>query len=495
MTEPMDAEIYQPVTRKFVETEPVALFDYKYNAEPGTPLAHKDWSTTQLEKISRKHGRSQEETLTKSQFLWGDGDGGFYGSRNWKGLPSEEPYVKFDWSGFKFLRAQGLKEDTNGKNGFDERAAINRIMKASAFVRSLGLPTERLVSVRKVKNILHDGKMIPVADWKQKMIDKGYKHDTKGVHVGQEDLENFLESVDFYVLEREVQTAERLVDLIRLNFAAGSDRNIVTEDISFKIAKSDPGDDDFEIVFLNQDVVKASGEKFISAMDRIFKWVNQYENRRQSRLESLGIPQAVPLEVSHFDVKDPKSMVNYFTKYIPTNMGISLGTLHHAGVYHEYATEHNWSAVGSLYDLDSLKGKPLSANDDPISAENIKRDVVRSMQSINSIFGLDITKEVIADGEKSAKYEGYLSQIGTDNDTMRTDALSQFLAAYAVCSADVPESDPSQAIQRMVDIVGDGYILAEDGYQFIQVNISEEVKFKAQSCYAEILRKRQEKAR
>ena len=209
MTE-MKGMYFPIVGKRMIQTKRIPMNSLDIG-EAGQPFNRKKrkWngSNVNLGKISTKHGRSMDDQDISGVVFWSDGPGSkiFFSGRSFKGVPEKEPYITVDVTGYKYLRAQGLKEDTH------DRRAISRIIRASAFLRDNGLPTERITRVEQVTKVRHNGKMIPIDDWKDLVrINKRILLSPNQPLVPAEDVSAFVDDLDFFVLEREMQTSERL---------------------------------------------------------------------------------------------------------------------------------------------------------------------------------------------------------------------------------------------------------------------------------------------
>lgn len=67
----------------------------------------------------------------------------------------------------------------------------------------------------------------------------------------------------------------------------------------------------------------------------------------------------------------------YFGRILPSRIAVNYARLHNAGLVHIHPHLGNISLVGSIYDLDSVKGEPLGLGDQPITDDDTIQDVHR----------------------------------------------------------------------------------------------------------------------
>jgi len=214
-----------------------------------------------------------------------------------------------------------------------ESTYISRIKAVSDFMRSHGLATERVLSVRPLEKVPYKGRQISIKQWKEITIQDPPKEAlsfaSKEMADPQHGMFEFLERSQFCVIERDYPIAERIRDLGEI---------------------------------LNE---KQAEEIF----SKIFKFINFRDH-------------------TNFDAQDKDDQKQYLVDYLPTKMGRYLGKLHFLGLTHGYPTRHNWLVSGDLVDLDSVKGAPLLLNDPKITDEDIKLDITRTMLAISNCLTL-----------------------------------------------------------------------------------------------------------
>ena len=287
-------------------------------------------------KISRQHGRDTSDERISNKVVWEDRYGIVYGDRNTKGGNMANIEVRtIEEPGYLELRVQGLKDSIGLEN----------IDKVSGFMRKNGLPTERVASVRQLKEVYSEGKKIPISEWKAKVVEKKEEEiinikTASVIDQRREELEKirlYLASTEFYVVERDLQVAERLRDL-------GSDVNT---------------------------------EKQLHRMlGPVFNWINVVFKVKHEGI----IPGTKPSEPFTLD----KAGIERYLNWLPTQMGIYLARLHKLGGVHGYAHSQNWSLAGTLYDLDSVKIAGLTDND--LGEQNL--EVSQNDDVVNTIYAI-----------------------------------------------------------------------------------------------------------
>ncbi len=291
--------------------------------------------------VAGSSGRTiTDETSGKKVVYGGNLAGDIYGARDLKGSRQDSGvFVAFDKYGYLGLRVNGLKDNIG----------IRAIKKGSLYLRGLGLPTERPTALYTVEEIIRDGNRIDIEEWKKLALEEFARLVSNDpddpnhhrVHGLIEDAKTYLDSTEFYIEERDLQVAERLRDIA----SCKSER-------------------DFRLV-----------------VEPILKWVNVATGARNSGLIS-GTP---PPEKFSFTDEDTE---RYFGKWLPEQMGIYLGRLHNSATSHGYAHGQNWSAVGTLYDLDSLVGLAVDSLDN-FSEKQERSDVKMSLGSLEELLSPD----------------------------------------------------------------------------------------------------------
>ncbi len=304
---------YAPFLRDEKNTAPASVgyagnFPFvEYLEKKGRNLEkHRMKTQKSFEKISPKHGRSMTEKITSKKLVWGgDLPGDIYGAVTIKGTSMEEDVVieRTDLFGGEY-RGYGLMDDSS----------IDRVTRASEILRAHGLPTEKPVNVKKIKEVYikrNESRLFDkytIGNWEKKESEE-HKRSLR-----KKGLQKYLDDYDFIALERHVQTDERLTD------------------------------------------VEWNEKNFTGFLKPIFKWLNVATAYKNSGLIA-GTPRPEAFDMSK------RSLRRYFMGYLPSQMGVYLGRLHKLGLTHGCAHAQNWSMVGTLYDLDSITGKRLFRDD------------------------------------------------------------------------------------------------------------------------------------
>ena len=327
-----NGEFYQPQITTKIEVDPKPFYKEKYSR---SPFAKRDTTvSTSAETneknessnyaiVSPEHGRAIVDTRINNAVIWGGTKSGdIYGAKDWKGANMNHVRLQRDDYGTLGWRAEGLKDNVG----------IVRLQKASRILRDNGLPTENPIKIDKLLQVVEDGKTIPIWLWKTETI-KAFESSanviekmgdfemTKKQREEADSVKKYLLGTDFYVEERDLQTAERLRDL--------------------ETAKDE--------------------ESFKKIVEPILKWVDTVVEVKKSGL----IANTPPPEKFSFSPEDIK---RYFGEWLPSQMGIYIARMHKLGLAHQFPHAQNWSVVGTLYDLDSVKGPQLG------DKENSKND-------------------------------------------------------------------------------------------------------------------------
>lgn len=487
----LQSELYKPVSLPKVKSQPV----HQANSS-GTPFAQVPWQERSMRQISKTHGRSLEEIATAKTVIWTDEYGNLFGCRRLKGPPVGDPVVEYDQYSPRRLHVRGLKDNLG----------LNRALQASEMMRRHGLATERQTSVHKLKDVVVNGAIVSVEQWKHDVIaqKQGIKMVTKSgpIEIPAEEIRKYLEQTDFYVEEAEMQVGERIRDLIAINshldaFYAVNENGgkgivfqherfqsiadfhqaiprLVEGIVSQEAGKSDIVSRDERRQQITEDLrtiatymekrpdydrIVTSGRYFRDKMGEVFRWVNQYNRIK-------GDPEV-------FDAHNDADIKRYFSEYLPAQVGRFLARFHKIGLAHEFATAHNWSLVGTLYDLDSVHGKPLGPRDGEITDADICRDIKFTGAGLEGeIFNSDpiavlATEEV---SPISSFYFGFIHQTYPDlhdlstNVKLRTYVKTQFLASYLKERYGKIEPDQVETIIRKyrgmmeLSLTGYGYL-------------------------------------
>ena len=96
--------LYSPVNTQIITSSkvkpPTQMLKY---SERGNPYKRRSWNKAKHERTSKYHYRSTEDKTLRDAVIWTDGNGIYFGARNFKGIPTEEPYIRFDIHGVNHL--------------------------------------------------------------------------------------------------------------------------------------------------------------------------------------------------------------------------------------------------------------------------------------------------------------------------------------------------------------------------------------------------------
>ncbi len=288
--------------------------------------------------VSETSGRTITDALVSKHVVWGGiYSGDIFGAHDVKGSRHDKQSegIKRDRNGYLGLRAEGMKDEVG--NGFIERASL--------LFRANGLPTECIVKKEKLKEVaVGDGEKWSVGKWKRWALKKFEREvqgnsDNDGFDKKQlvQQAREYLHDNNFYLIERDLQVQERLRDV---------------------------------------SLCKTEGE-FSNMMGPVFKWLNAATAARGSGLIE-GTTKPEDFSLNDVDVK------RYFSSWLPEQMGIYVGRMHNLGLTHNFLHAQNWSAVGTVYDLDSVTGRgmPVRTKNEP---EAIKGDLKKVMESLEEL--------------------------------------------------------------------------------------------------------------
>ena len=315
-----------------------------------------------IDRVSRFHGRALTHEFINNNVLWGgDLPGDIFGSRDYKGLSMaidlDNPLFVDRNSGYGYS-VKGLKDNLG----------IMRIERASDFLRKNGLPTEKIVRESTLKEVWvksgsNEVVKISIETFKKEVLKRiwgsaqverknGDFYSAQTLEKKWRDIKDYFESTNFYAVTRDLQTAERLTDIAH----------------------------------------PTSMDKFRKNISSVFKWINTACAAKGSGI----IPNTEKPEPFNNNEDDIK---RYLSEWLPKQMGIYLARTHNLNLTHNFPHEQNWSAVGTLYDLDSLCGIPLGDKIDDDALEQQKyMDCSNTLSALerslppDTPFGNDIAK-------------------------------------------------------------------------------------------------------
>lgn len=278
-------------------------------------------TNSKLVQITDNHGRSFELKFGRIPYIfWADQYGNYYSSLTTKGNQLTSPEVvrsRQEPSGFAVF-------------GMQDTTALVRILRASRLLREHQGDTECFIKVIEPEVLPFAGEIVPLEQFKANLIQQiwdrnGKKEVEIGNPVAKTDIPQYSEHLDnstFVITIRGMQVAERIQDL--------------------EEAKSK--------------------EEFVEIMKRIFKFVNLAE---VAKAKANNAPNTQP-----FNAESDEDLERYFQDYLPRRVALNYSKLHNLGLVHIFAHQGNISAVGSIYDLDSIKGEILNCGDERVSPED-----------------------------------------------------------------------------------------------------------------------------
>ncbi|MBI4058689.1 hypothetical protein HY404_00460 [Candidatus Microgenomates bacterium] len=281
---------------------------------------------TLLRKISSYHGRSYEMVTggIYNEIIWLDEFGNLFTTLSTKGNNCTTCEINSSDSSPSGLIIHGL-QDSN---------SIVRILRASEIMRSHNIDTESIVKVIEPAELPYQGELIPLAEFKNRLVKdvweenatEGTRSSKTGWHkmTRQEitQITKNLHDMTLFITIRAHQIPERLVDLLEFE-------NSDEEAINYITIRA--------LRFINLD------EYLKSKKDKNGTYVFRGE---------------------------PDNLEFYLTDYLPRRIAQNLAIMHQAGLVHRYLHTGNISLVGSIYDLDSVRGTPLGLGDPEITEED-----------------------------------------------------------------------------------------------------------------------------
>lgn len=291
--------------------------------------------------VSPVHGRAMVETLTSKKLLWADQYKIFFGDRDRKGGNMIHPHLVRDNFNYRWH-----------VNGLKDNIGLTRLFYVSRIFRENGLPTEapsQTIKLSEIYSHRHE-RPIPVHDWKKEVLEDLQQRTKiysslglrgKAAHT-QHDLDqirNYLKNTDFYLIDRDLQVAERLADISRVD----------------------------------------TKEEFFNMMIPIQNWLNAaLEFGHEGLIKGTSAP---PL----FDLSKTSDIRRYFVEWGPSVMAEYLARLHSLRIVHKYPHAQNWSAVFSLYDLDSPIGEILG-DGNKTTERDFYKDFFSTKTAIGALF-------------------------------------------------------------------------------------------------------------
>ncbi len=313
-----------------------------------------------FKRISKFHGRNMTEASSSAKVLWsGNESGDIYGAWGVKGGSMDTPEgmkVEQDSEHYYGIHGWGLMDDS----------CVPRINMASLYMRRNGLPTERVRQVDVIKEVWINRKdkkektvmyKVPIHEWEESEVNRLQKEVDEDVEKGLqpwaedkamvlEKVKKYLKETEFITIKRDLQVDERIRDIADA----------------------------------------AKNDKLKVALSPVLKWVNIAIEKRSFGMLSNSAKS------ERFDPGNDDDIYRYLIRWLPSQMGAYLGKFHGIGLTHRFLHDQNWSAVGTIYDLDSVSGKGVFTSDEEPSQQDIDRDVFDTMDGITALVTRDLPK-------------------------------------------------------------------------------------------------------
>lgn len=346
-----------------------------------------------LRKISSIHGRSYEfVTGSENAILWADEYGNIFTALNTKGNNISAPDVCKSSSAPSGFLIYGLQESD----------AVVRVLKASQLFRSNNIDTEAVIKVIEPLELPYNGRNVSLPEFKRKLVQKvweenahdGQKSDRLGHLVATRQdiakLSSKLEDMTFFETIRATQVNERLVDL---GLASDLER--------------------------------------ITMLRKAFRFVNIYEEAKAA-IDSSYIPDK-------FSVEKQEDIDRYLNEYLPKRIARNFTKMHKLGLVHGFLHTGNVSTVGSLYDLDSVKGEPLGLGDESVAKEAITQDIYRFLIANSGFPSAGKIIEVITGRKPTDFKKNFFAQYAQEMKDENSNETSNFVSTLEI-SFDLMES-------------------------------------------------------
>lgn len=289
-------------------------------------VAHDGNDESPLRHISHIHGRSYllADTRPEGQ-AWQDQHG--------------NPYQVITTKGNNLTQHLLLRSATSPSGflpyGLQEGDALRRVARASRIMRAVGIDTERPIGVFQPHQLAYEGELVDVPDYKRFVIESMVKRLKSGEDTQDFTLEEVgeaaevLDQMDFFVTLRAMSTAARIGDLI--------------------VSRTEP---------LGNTV--ATGLNYDS-LTQVFSDYNSYAKAREGLMRELGLATNLPSGVNSDTDRD--ALEHYFEEVLPKLMARNMGLLHSVGLMHHFPHENNFTGLGGIVDLDSVRGGKLRMKD------------------------------------------------------------------------------------------------------------------------------------
>lgn len=273
--------------------------------------------------ITNEHGRSVEDKRVEAAVIYEDQHHVLFGSRGLKGGRMENVVVEPDDTSPYGFRVNGLKDNVG----------LKRIDQVSEEMRQAHLPTELVSRKFKVEEVVVAGKVMPIDEWKNMVIQE---LKAQGKHEEAQKIRTYFEQTDFFIVERHTQVPERLRDVAKIKDAA-------------------------QLRQMLQPIFN-----WLYAANKVSEGTDRWQYHFSRKL----------------DAQNDEDLLYFFTDWVPKQMGAFLGQLHTRGLFHGYATSHNWSLAACLFDLDSVQNAREVGAD---ATQAISKDLLESILGLRIV--------------------------------------------------------------------------------------------------------------
>lgn len=314
------------------------------------------------------------------------------------------------------LETPRIERDGNAPSGYriygmQDSNSMLRVLYASELLRSHNIDTEIILRVIEPQQLPLEGQLVQLQDFKRGLIQK-FWDENRSERVNLPTITKALNDMTLFITVRGHQVPERMQDLSQVR----------------------------------------TRDEFKSVMSRVFAYVN-----KASR--------------TSFNVENNEDIQKYFEEYLPKKIAINYAKLHNLALIHIFPHQGNISAVGSIYDLDSVRGKTLGLGDEENNKEGfdaeIKRVCNETKQTITRLQGEGFIQ---GPREVSNHFEDCLYQTYFD-ERSKQDILSIFneLFEHHDSFSNLAEAERNEVyLKRLVEALGWDYIHQETIEQLVE---------------------------
>ncbi|MBI1975315.1 MAG: hypothetical protein HYS57_03070 [Parcubacteria group bacterium] len=382
-----------------------------------------------LDRPSWAHGRSFEVSEVKA--IWQDEFGTLFGTVNIKGNNlMEEVRVEPDQYSPYGYKIHGLFTDE----------VSGRVVRASKFLRSAGVETEKIEQVIKPHEVVVGGERLTIAALKARLLEDTQRFIAVGGKFGggmfddrreltPDDLpriREFLEKTDPLFLVRSLQVNERVIDLTSLKHE----------------------------------------RECRMLLGKVFRFIN---TREKIEAEKEG------RAARHFNANGNKDIKSFITNFLPRRLARNLAKIHSLGLQHGFPTAHNASLAGGFYDLDSIQGRALYPEDREITIADVQHNLARFAQNMSTLF----TPTTL---EKGIQVPWFKTEFGELHDQFFKAFYLEYFANFDIARYGIPLPSYRDIEQSFIEdgregvreAVGRGEISFAELPEYIEEHVHEE---------------------